>query len=349
MKDDGDDTILIRRAPRRRPRAAIAAVMLLGLAGSGMGWWLWPAPPAPPAPAQAVALVPAPPPLATEAELLETRSDQPRLVRFATAPTILVVHYPTLDAQGRALNRAAAFLEKKDFPRNRILHDAELDRAIRAQRSTPATFYLGHDYRAADMLRFFALAEAGSVALTVEERELRAMLREAGWREGMEGGALISFAAPDDAAGNDTAARRAILRHELSHGEFFTNPAYAAYVRAFWAALPEPDRRAFTAFLVRSDYDGTQPELMANETQAYLMHTPDPRYDLARSTGLTPERVRQLRAQFREGMPAGWLKDSTPLPRRRPGRPQRRSAVSTRRKATEVRPAMGKAARRRSI
>ena len=49
-------------------------------------------------------------------------------------------------------------------------------------------------------------------------------------------------------------ARAAILRHELSHGEFFSNPAYAEYVRGFWTQqLTEDERAGMRAFLGRQE------------------------------------------------------------------------------------------------
>ena len=91
------------------------------------------------------------------------------------------------------LNRVAAFVEKAGLPHDRVLTDAELDAAIRASGETPATYYYGHDYRAADLIRFFALADRAGVALTPEEERLRRLLRQAGWTDTSAAGALISI------------------------------------------------------------------------------------------------------------------------------------------------------------
>ena len=57
------------------------------------------------------------------------------------------------------LDRLAAFVEKAGVPHDRVLTDAELDATIREHGDTVETFYLGHDYAAASLLRFFAAAD----------------------------------------------------------------------------------------------------------------------------------------------------------------------------------------------
>ncbi len=73
------------------------------------------------------------------------------------------------------------------------------------------------------------------------------------------------------------AVRAGILRHELSHGEFFSDPDYAEYVRSFWFSQLTPEERAgVRAFLGKDEYNMRMEELMYNEMQAYLMFTRDP-------------------------------------------------------------------------
>lgn len=297
-------------------------------------------PPAPaPAPAPAMA-APLAPPLATEDAILADAPDALRVTRFAPQPAILVLQYPSLGEQGRALNRVAALLEKNGFPRDRVLDDAELERRIRATGASPETFYYGHDYRAADLVRFFALADRAGTALTAEEGRLRTLLQDTGWHGTAGEGALISLVRHDPAAGLDRSARATILRHELSHGLYFTSPAYAAYALRFWnETLSAKDRALFTTFLANDGYDPGNADLMVNETQAYLMHTPDPRFFNAEALGMSEARLASLRVAFLAGMPPGWLRDCTVppatvpsaavLPARAPRRRQRLAAVRT--------------------
>ena len=89
------------------------------------------------------------------------------------------------------------------------------------------------------------------------------------------------------------AVRAAILRHELSHGQFFSDPDYADYTRRFWrTALTEPERAGVRHFLGSQDYDTADEELMLNEMQAYLMFTLDPHFFSAADIGMTAATAR---------------------------------------------------------
>src|SRR5690606_3272524 len=106
----------------------------------------------------------------------------------------------------------------------------------------------------------------------------------------------------------------------------------------FWReGLDEEGRTMFRRYLVAQGYDGALDDLMANEMQAYLMHTPDPRMFSAASLGVAPEMMDRWQAAFLLGMPNGWLRDAclASLPSagsvlRRPRRRAQRASVSTR-------------------
>ena len=244
---------------------------------------------------------------ASEEQIRDHVADELTIFRFAANPRILVLDFPSLREQGLMLNRVAALVEKAGLPRERVLNDAELAQAIAARGDTPETFYYGHDYSARSLRRFFALADA----LNAEERELRALLEQERWlRPGAVGG-FISIPRVGADARITARARATILRHELSHGAFFTDAAYAAYVRWFWsAALSEAERAGVRRFLASEGYDAGIEELMVNEMQAYLMFTDDPRFFAPAMVGMTMERVGVLRMRFLAGMPAGWLRET---------------------------------------
>ncbi len=347
MRDD-DATVVMRRPPpppppgRRGPwlwgGAAVAVAVVLLAAVWGL--WLRPvAPPPPshiapptvrPAPPQVVAppatappvtapKVVAPPPApfpivtAAEAAIRDHLATTLTVFRFAPDPRIVVLDFPTLHQQGQMLNRVAALVEKGGLPRDRVLNDAELAAAIMASGDTPDTYYFGHDYSAGALVRFFALADAEHVALNPEEERLRALLGELGWfAPGVQAGLITIPRAPqEEVAALDAAARATILHHELSHGMFFSDPAYAAYVRQFWlTALTEGERTAVRKFLGSEGYDTADEELMYNEAQAYLLFTPDPRFCQAANLGMTAARRQELAVAFLRGMPAGWLHDA---------------------------------------
>lgn len=285
----------------------------------------WPAPAAqavPPAGAQAT-----PPPearLVPQASLDEMLRASPapdwRWWRYRDNPAILVIEFPNLREQGMAMNRLAAMFEKRGGRRDRLLSDAEMTQLLQRSGDSVASFYEGHDYPGFEPARFFSLAAAQRTALNPQEERLRRLLIDAAVIQPLAGGgyiatgpqAVISFtAAQPDLASTppkeqvDARRRAAVLVHELSHGEFYTRGAYRAYCLDFWRhGLTDAQRRTFRRYLESIDYDPTDEELMANETQAFLVHTPDPRAFNAAALGMSDEALDALRARFRARAPA---------------------------------------------
>jgi hypothetical protein len=332
MSPDGADET-VRLPPGRRlapeppsvtgrgglPRSALIAGAA-ALAGGAAWLWFDPAPridapapiaAAPPeAPAAIQASAPALP-VATEADILANRAPELVIRRFAGNAQVVVLDFPTLTQQARMLNRVAALVEKAGLPRDRVLDDAALDAAARAAGGSAETFYYGHNYRASDLARFFMLSDAAGIALNAEEEWLRALLRDLDWLRADAPGALVSVPHAGVEPWLDAMARAAMLRHELSHGEFFTSPAYAALVWRFWREmLTEEERGRFRTLLAHAAYDPAIEEVMANEAHAFLFHTPDQRFFNPSSAGLSPERVVALRTAFMAGMPNGWLREA---------------------------------------
>jgi hypothetical protein len=153
--------------------------------------------------------------------------------------------------------------------------------------------------------------------LTAGEAQLRQRIAAWGWRPDSTG-ALISLVQANQAAGVDDMMRATILRHELSHGLYFTSPDYARYTRQFWdGTLTAAERSNIRRFLDRDGYDVSIDDLVVNESQAYLVHTTNPQFFTAQSVGMTEQRLALLRGLFVTGMPPGWLRDCTLVPRRR--------------------------------
>jgi hypothetical protein len=313
---DPDDTVRIL-PPRKRAiwPFVVAAMLALAFGGSVAAWLL--RPPATPAPV--VAASPAPPGAAAVPFDILTASEQeiaehiPRsftVFRFADNPHILVLDFASLTEQGRMLNRLAAFVEKSGMPHDRVVTDVELDSAIRDHGDTVETFYLGHDYAAAALVHFFATADRQGIELNSEEEKLRALLRQVGWSTPDVSEALISIPAVGTDPRVTPAVRAGILRHELSHGEFFSNPAYAEYVRNFWLTeLTAEEKAGVRAFLGNDEYDVSVEQLMYNEMQAYLMFTREPSLFRADMVGMTQGRLAVLQDRFLKQMPTGWLRD----------------------------------------
>ena len=310
-----DDTVRILPT-RRRKRAMwpfVTAVIACGVLAGTAGVWHWlPHPGRPPSfvPAQ-VSGASAPEfqiGVATEAEIGRHVATSLTVFRLADNPRIVVLDFASLHEQGRMLNRVAAFVEKAGLPHDHVLTDAELDTAILARGDTVETFYFGHDYAAAALARFFERADSQRIELDPQEEKLRALLRQEGWLAPDVAAGLISLPTVGSDPRITASARAAILRHELSHGEFFSNPAYAEYVRGFWTQqLTEDERAGMRAFLGRQEYDVRDEELMLDEMQAYLMFTRDPAFFAPERAGLTQTRLVELQTRFLAGMPAGWL------------------------------------------
>lgn len=328
MQGDDDETIriappareVIPPGPPSRKRNSTPVLLLLFVlaVGGGAAWWLWPPPsppdtspavavpaPAPEAPAPAPALGPslagrldALPPLLTEQAIEAHRAEAPAMLRLASNTAVFILDFPNLEAQGAALNRVAALVEKTGLPRDRVLNEAEMAGAITRAGDSAATFYYGHNYRGADLARFFRLVREAGLALRPEEEWIAARLAEA--RALVPTGqeiVLLSIAAPD--ARLEASWRATILRHELGHGLYGTTPAYAAAVREAWRqGFTEAERAAFRAFLGREGYDTAIEELMIDETQAYLLHTPDQRFFAAQFVGMSEAEVARLRAML---------------------------------------------------
>ena len=298
---DDHDTVILRRdrrPGRRRPLLVLFAG--LGLLLTGLtGWWLTPGP-AHPAPAV---------PLASEAEIAAHTASRTSVFRLAANPRILVIDYASLREQGLAFNRVAALIEKAGLPRDRVLDTAALEAAITRSGETVESYYYGHDYAAHDLAQFFALADRDAIRLGDDEERLRALLRQQTLFDTSQPGAVISLpqSSPD---GVNPFTRRVILRHELAHGEFFSNQAYAGFVRRFWSeALSMEQRTAFRRFLGGLSYDTGNEELMLNEMQAFLMFTPDERYFTPGWIGADTAELDALRRRFLATMPPGWLRE----------------------------------------
>jgi hypothetical protein len=302
-----------------RKSAVISAAFAVALLVAGAGIWaaVGPSNPRPamesaPTPSLTTVLPLPPVEVANEQEILNHQASTLTVFRFAPNPAILVLDFPDLAQQARMLNRVAALIEKKGLPRDHVLDDAALARVVRDGGGSADTFYFGHDYSAQELARFFALADRDRIVLTPDEALLRRLLDREGFPRPGSMGALLSVPRVGSAPSLDLAARATILHHELSHGEYFSNPAYAAFARAFfYGVMNDQDRAAMIRFLVAAGYDSGQDDLMINESQAYLVHTPESGFFDQSSLGLPAPELTRLRVAFLMGMPPGWPRDDS--------------------------------------
>ena len=236
-----------------------------------------------------------------------------------TNPDVLIICFPKLSEQGVTMNRLAAYLEKASAPRNRLLNDAELKSIIARAGDLPETFYLGHDYRISDVARFFDQAQQQQLILQPQEQRLLATLIGAGYikksahyevsevaEAAKDARALITVSqlTPADLrllnlAQNDTILGAAILAHEIGHGEFLTREAYHQQSWSFWkTVLTENERTKWKILLKGLDYDLGNEELLVNETQALLLHTPDTRVFNAAHLLISEQELSSQRIRF---------------------------------------------------
>lgn len=287
----------------------------LALGGGGALWW-WGGTTPPPEALQTAAgqpnatqleaarpALPQGPPLLDLAGIAAHGARVPTALRWSANPLVWVLDFPSLELQGQAMNRAAALIEKAGTPRDRVLDDAALAAAIAADRRSAADWYFGHNYRASDLRRMFALAQRDNISLNPLEIWLREQVELAHRLDRSRDAAILSIPAIGPQV--DQAMRRSILTHELAHGQFFTLPFFAAHVMRVWeTGFTEAERTAVRRFLQAEGYDAAQEEVMANEAMAYLLYTPDRRFfDPARDLGWSDAQAERLRALLRAGAP----------------------------------------------
>lgn len=256
------------------------------------------------------------PKTAEYATILSHRTQAAAVFEYEGRKAVTIIDFPTLTEQGRMFNRVVALVERMGAPRERVLGNEELAQFIRSVGKTEATLAYGNDFLVAELVVFFNLAELGGIALNDEELALRQFLidhRLAVHRNGFYQALMpqaVILSIPQESAGGagnppvTALARKTILSHEISHAEYYTNPGYANYCRHFWrTALTEAQRSAFRKFLSRSSYNPDNEEMMINETQAYLMYTPDSRAFNAALVGMGDKDIDGLRKKFRDGNP----------------------------------------------
>jgi hypothetical protein len=255
------------------------------------------------------------------AEVENTGSGELGLHRLVSNPDIFVFNFPTLADQGTMFNRVVALIERTEAPHDRVLSDQELAELIRSLGRQPTTFAFGNDFRTSELARFFNLAELGHVPLNENERLLRDFLvandlmrlRFGFYQMTVPDRVILSVPQEQPAAGPgqipiSRATRLTIFHHELSHAEYYTNDAYADYCIQFWSdVMTEDERKAMRQYLAGKNYDPNNEELMINETQAYLFHTPDRNAFDPRSVALPPASIERLRQRFWDGKPPSRL------------------------------------------
>ena len=250
-------------------------------------------------------------------QIVNSRTGQLAVWRYAGNPNIYIFDFPSLTYQGRSFNRVTQFTEQQTTePYPRVLTEQEMAVRLAAAKRSESDFAFGHDIMVHELVQFFNFAQRDKVPLNQEETAVRDFLVAQGmirdwrgfWQAVQPNNVILSIPQTQDKTAGEppinSMARYAILLHEMAHGEYYTNPYFTQYCQRFWQeSLTDAQREAFKNFLGKYNYATGSDALLVNETQAYLMFTPDPASFSARKLGVPNEELEAMRDAFRKGKP----------------------------------------------
>ncbi len=259
-------------------------------------------------------------------EILTTQSKARTAYRLADNPRVIVLDMPDIRDQGLMFGRLVLFIERNNAPKTRLMLIPEVQGWLKQTKATLESLTVGNNLRASEFARFFNTARFQAEALTIDERRLYDwltawnVLREDpnGVSAVMPEQVVISFPQASSIAGCNgcsvtQAQREAIAKHELAHAKLATDLPYQHYCEWFWSqGLTPVLREKFTRFLASRGYDPNNRELLANEAQAFLMHTPDPTMFSAQLLGITEAELQAMRNLFESGLPPRPLATAAP-------------------------------------
>lgn len=252
----------------------------------------------------------------SKSEILAAVTDRFTAYFLRSNPRTLVLDFPTIREQARMFGRVIMFVERGGAPKTKVMTVPEVQKWLTQNSERLESLTMGNNFRAGELARFFNTARLQGEPLTVDETRLYNWSLEMQVLRDEELGVsvvepelvLISFPqvslVPGCAScGITPALRNVILEHELSHARYATDTAYQNYVVWFWSqAMNAVARTKFTQFLRKRGYDTNIPELLANEMQAFLMHTPDAAVFGAAQLGMTDSELNDLRESFKAGL-----------------------------------------------
>lgn len=248
-------------------------------------------------------------------ELLDASASSSRAVRLTAPEGVVVLQFADLREQARTMARVVLFIEKVGAPRHRVMSVPEVLQWARGRGTRLELITLGNNLGAEELARFFNTARWQGEALTDQERDLLrdlldwGLLREQaqGWAPGVGAHTLLTVPQVSQVGGCEACQvtppmRRAIVEHELGHGEFAASTALQHHARWFWFNVLSPVARSqWQRFLTQRGYDTGQLQIVLGEMHAYLDHTHDPRLFRAEELDLAPAALEALRARYREG------------------------------------------------
>ena len=249
-------------------------------------------------------------------EILAATNDTLSTYVLRDSERTLIFDFPNTREQARTFARLILFIERAGSSKTRVMTVPDVQKWLVQNSVQFDTLTVGNNMRTGELARFFNSARFQGEPLTMDEQRLYDwLLRMQLLREEEAGVAVVDperilvsvpqvSTIPGCPACTVSAEQRAvILQHELSHARFATDTVYQNYVVWFWSnAMSLVARDKFMRFLKSRGYDSSIRELCANEMQAFLMHTPDPRMFAASDVGLTDAELADLRRRFQEGL-----------------------------------------------
>lgn len=188
------------------------------------------------------------------------------IFRWDRFPRVLIFDTQDYEVQNELFRRLAFFVEKAGF-KSRLLSDDFLK---------DKHAYNAHDYKAADLARFFTKAENEHFSLNEKERALcdvllaeKIIVKTENGFEALEDGAVIAISQESNAW-----LRSRLLTHEGWHGIFFTDEAFRSMVAAVFCLTNESARaflKGYWASQLSLSYDTNDDYLVQNEFMAYLL------------------------------------------------------------------------------
>ncbi len=274
-----------------------------------------------PATANAVAaevLPPVNPRVLSREQIVTAQAAERTFYWLYDSPRVLVLDMPNVEDQSRVFARLVIFIERSSAPRHRILSVDEVLKWRLANKETLATLTIGNNIRANDFALFFNTARLQMEPITEDEQWLLARLLEHGVIKAVDNGyeslvpEKIVISAPQvskiEGCANCTITpmkRDLILRHELAHARFITDQVYRNYVWWFWHNILTSQQRVDISKYLRSlGYDLGAPDMLINEMQAFLIHTPESEYFSSRAAGLAGKQMAELHASFKKHYPS---------------------------------------------
>lgn len=251
-------------------------------------------------------------------QIVTTQAAERTFYWLQNNPRVLVLDMPNVEDQSRVFARLVIFIERSSAPRHRILSVDEVLKWRIANKETLATLTIGNNIRANDFVQFFNTARLQGEPITEDENWLLAHLIEYGVIQAVANGyesvmpEKIVISVPQvskvEGCANCTITplkRDLISRHEFAHARFITDQIYRHYVWWFWHNILTSQQRTDVSKYLRSlGYDLSAPDMLVNEMQAFLIHTPESEFFSSRGAGLTAKQMAALQADFKKYYPS---------------------------------------------